>query len=1681
VSDQTVNQDSSGNFLVLARLADEFAARYHAGERPTLDEYINRHPELADDIREMLPAMVEIAQVKEDQEGPLSEPAAEPAAAPAFGSIGDFRIIREVGKGGMGVVYEAEQVSLGRHVALKVLPRNMLLDARARRRFDREARSAARLHHTNIVPVFGVGAQDGMPYYVMQFIQGLGLDQVLQELKKMQPAGSGPGTHAKGELRAPGTAGNSSGPAPAPSAGASATRARHEESQAAHIMARSLLTGGFDQTKEWQTRDDGLTEAVTPDLSDQVAHPPASSGSFVLSSSAILPGQSRDGSRVKGRRPTYWRSVASIGVQVARALEYAHKQGIHHRDIKPSNLLLDSQGTVWVTDFGLAKADDQQNLTHTGDILGTLRYMSPEAFEGKTDARSDLYSLGLTLYEMLAFRPAFDEKERNRLIKQVTGEAPPRLGKLNRQVPRDLETIVHKAIERDPTGRYAGAAALAEDLERFIDDEPIRARRASPADRFRRWCRRNPWVAGLTGLVALLLLGLAIGASFAALLIARSRDVAQQNEIAANAARGRAETSARESRERLVRFNVEKGMRLAEEGDALGALPWLAEAWRLDIGDRAAENSHRTRFAAVLRQTPRLEHAWPHDAAVDVAAFSPDGRLVATGTEPGTINIWDAARGAPIQTVKYDKRVWELAFDAAGASLLALASEDLTSPFETELCVWDVTSGRRHFPPKKSDPGTSWRAAEFTPDRRAVIIQRSARTHPTAVELRDAATGEPVDPPWHALGTVAGACFSPSGLQAVVWHSGPVAQIVDCASGKVLFKLAHDAPVADARFSGDGRKLTTAATDATNAARSEVRVWNTATGALVAGPIKSPSLFALQGFNHDGQRLVTLGAEGGRISLRLWDTASGQMLKELGGPQHMAYRRTWSRDGRRVFTIDRAGSLRVWDTVNGDLLCSLSSSGKVVAGALSPDGDRLVTGSTARTARLWHLIPPVPATPGWTEGAFISDLAMDPGGGQIAVASRDGSVRIRDAATGRPKGAVMFHAKWVNSVAFSASGRWLVTASADQTAQIWDAATGKPCGPRLEHPMEVVSAVFSPDDRRVVTTTGAAISVLGPGSTSGKSAGAYVWNTASGALVAALEHRDSVSSAAFSPVGRLLATASCDKTARVWDPQTGRLIRSFDHPTWVLRAGFSPDGRLLATACCDATVASCNAYIWDLETGELAAPPLPHGDGVACAEFSPDGRRVLTAGEDGAARVWDARTGKPLTPRMEHNWIVRYAAFSPDGGMVFTAALDGAARLWDATTGEPLTPPLRHPIVGPVSLRAACDFVHRRLVTGNRSMAQVWEFPADTRPVEDAVRLAQLLAGRRLDETSGTVEFENGPVDSAWEELRSRYPGDFTCTAAERAVGYRQSAHACEQERYWAGAQQAYDRIMVSNAARPDDWLGRGLAHSFQQHWELAVHDLDKAAGAGVTDSSLWINKARALERLGRHDEATRAAEMLLESVPRNYNTYFKRAGLYVELGQWELASADYTAAGKYNGASSLAWLNDARARLRLGDLPGFRRRCSELIARFSQSSSSYDANNAAWSCALAPEALADLSPVLRLAEAAVAREASHSNLNTLGVLLYRAGRFDAAIKRLHEGIQKDGGQPLVSDWIFLAMAHHRLGHAEEARQCFDSAVALLAKRPHRDLSSLTADELLPDVDDDVLKREAEALLQIKD
>jgi serine/threonine protein kinase len=498
---------SSSERNPVERLAEEFAARLRRGERPALSEYTAQYPQYAEQIEELFPALVmmeHLKPAKEDLTGPSAPPTAEDV--PPLECLGDYRILREVGRGGMGVVYEAEQQALGRRVALKVLPRKLLADSKHRRRFERAARLAAKLHHTNIVPVFGVGEQDGLPYYVMQFIQGLGLNEVLEELTRVRAGGESPSAAA-----------NSQNP---PGKGLSAAD-----------VARSLLTGPFEPAAAEASLNPSSPGLPARDAGEEaLAAPSADRLTNNLSdSSVVLPGQSGPSGQRKAKPPTYWQSVAQIGVQVARALEYAHQQGVLHRDIKPSNLLLDRRTTVWVTDFGLAKASDSEDLTHTGDVLGTLRYMPPEAFEGESDARSDIYSLGLTLYELLASRPAFEESDRHKLIKQVTTGEPPRLERLNPEVPRDLVTIVHKAIDRDPQQRYSSAGELAVDLQRFTDDEPIKARPIGATERLIRWCRHNPLLAGsLMTVAATLILGIVAAWLLAAWALAENGKAADK-------------------------------------------------------------------------------------------------------------------------------------------------------------------------------------------------------------------------------------------------------------------------------------------------------------------------------------------------------------------------------------------------------------------------------------------------------------------------------------------------------------------------------------------------------------------------------------------------------------------------------------------------------------------------------------------------------------------------------------------------------------------------------------------------------------------------------------------------------------------------------------------------------------------------------------------------------------------------------------------------------------------------------------------------------------------------------------------------------------------------------------------------------------------------------------------------
>jgi serine/threonine-protein kinase len=452
---------------LVGEIAGEFQERARRGETVDIEEYAHRYPHAADVLRQILPAL---GLVQEQSSLSVDHGT---SASPVLKVLGEYRILREIGRGGMGVVYEAVQESLGRHVALKVLPFQASADPMLRKRFDRETRAAAKLHHTNIVPVFGIGEHEGVCYYAMQFIDGRPLDAVLNEIRRLR------------------TVKGSGGPQP-----------RSSASPITSHLARGLLTGCFKAAAH--TADTVHTGRPSPP-----SRAPADATLVIQKEGRVA--VNGDHPLIAATHRQYYQGVARIGLQVAEALAYAHAHGVIHRDIKPSNLLLDRSGNVWVADFGLAKAEGMEDLTGTGDIMGTLRYLAPERFQSGGDSRSDVYSLGVTLYELLTLRPAFDAPDQPRLIRQLTqSECPsPRLA--DRGIPRDLETIVLKAAARAPTSRYLSAAEMVTDLNLFLAERPITARRVSAAEHLWRWCRRNPLVASLISLVALVLVAGLIG------------------------------------------------------------------------------------------------------------------------------------------------------------------------------------------------------------------------------------------------------------------------------------------------------------------------------------------------------------------------------------------------------------------------------------------------------------------------------------------------------------------------------------------------------------------------------------------------------------------------------------------------------------------------------------------------------------------------------------------------------------------------------------------------------------------------------------------------------------------------------------------------------------------------------------------------------------------------------------------------------------------------------------------------------------------------------------------------------------------------------------------------------------------------------------------------------------------
>ena len=492
----------------LTRILEKCVEEMEQGSPPDVEQLAAAHPDLAEPLKAHL-ASVRLLHQMGAEMAPLGD---RPFSGPEFGTkqLGDFSILREIGRGGMGIVYEARQLSLDRRVAVKVLPFAAVLDQKQIERFKSEARAAAQLHHPNIVPVFSVGCERGVHYYAMQYVDGQSLDVVIRQLRCVESPADSSGENAlrdAAEPSADSSVGNVLRGVPEPSE-------RHS--------GRSL------QHKQWSS-------------------PPTASGGTTVGG---VSGSSADTGSISGawrqtalcrsfRTPRYAKVVAEIGVQVAGALHYAHEYGVIHRDVKPSNLLLDGEGKVWITDFGLARFQTESRssrVTMTGDVVGTLRYMSPEQAAGRPAAigeQTDVYSLGIALYELLTLRDAFEGTDRQDVLRRIADEEPVPPRRLNSAIPADLETILLKAISKSADARYVTAKDFADDLRRFLEAKPILARRPSLAERFAKWgTRHKAIVRSIAALAAVALIGLTVSTLLVMRANSNARKANQQLEAA---------------------------------------------------------------------------------------------------------------------------------------------------------------------------------------------------------------------------------------------------------------------------------------------------------------------------------------------------------------------------------------------------------------------------------------------------------------------------------------------------------------------------------------------------------------------------------------------------------------------------------------------------------------------------------------------------------------------------------------------------------------------------------------------------------------------------------------------------------------------------------------------------------------------------------------------------------------------------------------------------------------------------------------------------------------------------------------------------------------------------------------------------------------------------------------------
>jgi eukaryotic-like serine/threonine-protein kinase len=1140
---------SAGTDPDLIQLIDELADRYQTGEPVDWDAVAREHPGKVDRARALWPAIAAMAELgsvtgRHSLRGAL--PRADPA--PILHELGDFRILREIGRGGMGVVYEAIQVSLGRQVALKVLPFAPVLSEKPLQRFKNEAQAAAHLNHPNIVPVYAVGCERGVHYYAMRYIEGRTLAAVITELLRLD---------------------------------APVERPAHPEptDELAFTTAVEIASGQFIPDRHPCTEDAATASYLPPAVEPGEGTPDT-------------PTRGAGSSERSNRTAAFFRTSARLGLQAAEALDHAHEQGILHRDIKPSNLLIDAQGNLWIADFGLARVQGDAGLTMTGDLLGTLRYMSPEQALAKrvvVDHRTDIYSLGVTLYELLTLGPAYSGRDREEILRRIAFEEPPAPRKHNPSIPVALETIVLKAMAKDPSGRYASARDLADDLRRFLNHEPIRARRSGPTERLMMWARRRPAIAGLVCLVA---------------LVSTTGFVTSTAQWIQTDRARRAVTAVNEMLEKALYYN------------------------RIALADRELAVNNLRRVDQLLAECPAGLRGWEWyylkrarsgylpvvcraGTQVFDVAFSHDGRRLVTGQLDGTAVIWDAATGKALHVLPGRKRgdVQGVAFSPDGWQV--------ASNNRGEVMIWDAMTGKLIDSLRTIGGGLGM---EFSPDGRLIASTCDGQGRDEkAIMIWDAATHRLIRTIPHSSGFV-DATFSPDGTRlAVTEGDDDNVTILEVSTGKALQVLpGHTGGSRHAAYSPDGRYLAVACGSDVTENHGSVKIWDAATGRplhTLGGHTKT--VWGVT-FSPDGRRLASASWD---HKVKLWDPATGQEVLTLHGHGIEVANVAFSPDGRRLATASTDGTLRIWDASPisepppRELLNLTEHIDEVCAVAYSPDGRWLASAGDDLIVRLWD------TTNGRIVRLFrghthpVRGLAFSPDGRRLASADPDETIRVWEVETGSVVLALHGNdAGKIMGIAYSPDGLNFATVSGVY-GDVWDAATGKHLRNLPEHDWGVYCLAYSGDGRWIAT-----------GSRDGA---VKVAEASTGRLVKTLnENTGRTHAVAFSPDGEYLAAAGANGTVKVWDTKgwTGPYT-ILAHADAALGVAFSPDGRRLASGGADQTI-----KVWDRTAGRELLSLRGHLGEVNAVAFSPDGKRLASAGGDHTVKVWDVMPGPDAGP-----------------------------------------------------------------------------------------------------------------------------------------------------------------------------------------------------------------------------------------------------------------------------------------------------------------------------------------------------------------------------------------------------------------------------------------------------------------